>query len=274
MTISKAYHNTEEGSFGVLNFRDLGISTADNADDKKYLKEGLVFRSATLDNMNEKNVNEFIKAHKIRTILDLRTEMEGQKGLPIDKTFPTVVLDSLDPNEMKNNDSMGEIIEADTSVKQTTLRKKYRVDIAGKNFQRSCIFASCSFPLKVYIVLLMLFCQRQKAGYVVGKQVLSRMGVSQMVKEFTVHCQPEIKEALMIFTEQDNYPIEIHCTQGKDRTGMISALVLSIAGVPEEIIVSDYAKTQKGLSSIYQQMLEDVRRVGLSDDFVQAPPQV
>jgi hypothetical protein len=31
-----AYHNKEEGSFGVLNFRDLGISSADNAENKKY----------------------------------------------------------------------------------------------------------------------------------------------------------------------------------------------------------------------------------------------
>ena len=39
----------------------------------RYIKEGLIFRSATLDNMSQEEVNEFIKAHKIKTILDLRT---------------------------------------------------------------------------------------------------------------------------------------------------------------------------------------------------------
>lgn len=78
----------------------------------------------------------------------------------------------------------------------------------------------------------------------------------------------------MVFTDPNNYPIEIHCTQGKDRTGMVSAFILSIAGVPEDIIVSDYAKTQKGLVPVYREMLEDVRRAGLSDDFAEAPPQV
>ncbi|KAI9251050.1 protein-tyrosine phosphatase-like protein [Sporodiniella umbellata] len=199
--------------------------------------------------------------------------MEGEEGLPIDKLYPTVVLDALAPNNLKKTNEVEDDILS-LKNEETTLRKKYRIDIAGKNFQRSCIFAACSFPVKVYIVLLMIFCQRQKAGYVVGKEVLSKMGVNQLVKEFTIHCQPEIKRALMVFTEPDNYPIEIHCTQGKDRTGMISALILSIAGVPEEIIVSDYAKTQKGLSPIYQQMLEDVRRVGLTDDFVKSPPEV
>ncbi len=54
---------------------------------------------------------------------------------------------------------------------------------------------------------------------------------------------------------------------------MVSALILSIAGVPEDIIVNDYAKTQKGLTPIYEEMLEEVRRSGLSEDFAQAPPQ-
>lgn len=120
----------------------------------------------------------------------------------------------------------------------------------------------------------MIFCQRQKAAYVIGKEVLSKMGVKQMYKEFAVYCQEEIREALMVFADPKNYPIEIHCTQGKDRTGMVAAFVLCIARVPEDIIVNDYAKTQKGLAPVYKEMLEDVRRAGLSDDFAEAPPQV
>lgn len=37
------------------------------------MKEGLVFRSATMDNMSEEQVDSFLEAHKISTILDLRT---------------------------------------------------------------------------------------------------------------------------------------------------------------------------------------------------------
>jgi protein tyrosine/serine phosphatase len=39
----------------------------------RYLKEGLIFRSATLDNMSQKDVDAFLEAHDICTILDLRT---------------------------------------------------------------------------------------------------------------------------------------------------------------------------------------------------------
>jgi protein-tyrosine phosphatase len=35
----------------------------------------------------------------------------------------------------------------------------------------------------------------------------------------------------------------IHCAAGKDRTGVLTALVLSLAGVAEDDIVADYALT-------------------------------
>lgn len=119
----------------------------------------------------------------------------------------------------------------------------------------------------------MAVCQRKKAAYIIGQKVLAPMGVNKMYREFATYCKAEIREALMVFADPQNYPIEIHCTQGKDRTGMVSALILSIAGVPQDIIVNDYAKTQKGLAPIYDEMLEEVRRSGLSEDFAQAPPQ-
>lgn len=38
-------------------------------------------------------------------------------------------------------------------------------------------------------------------------------------------------------------PAVFHCTAGKDRTGVISALVLLLLGVPREIVVGDYSLT-------------------------------
>lgn len=36
-------------------------------------------------------------------------------------------------------------------------------------------------------------------------------------------------------------PVLVHCTAGKDRTGLVVALALSAAGIPREAIVEDYA---------------------------------
>ncbi|MBW2540917.1 MAG: tyrosine-protein phosphatase [Deltaproteobacteria bacterium] len=45
-------------------------------------------------------------------------------------------------------------------------------------------------------------------------------------------------------------PAVYHCTAGKDRTGLISAIVLGLLGVPDEFIVADYAATQENLDAI------------------------
>jgi protein-tyrosine phosphatase len=50
--------------------------------------------------------------------------------------------------------------------------------------------------------------------------------------------------------------ILIHCHAGKDRTGLISALILSLAGVPRQVIAEDYAESDRYLQPLYQQILE------------------
>jgi len=50
-------------------------------------------------------------------------------------------------------------------------------------------------------------------------------------------------------------PAVYHCAAGKDRTGVVSAVVLGIVGVPTEIIVADYAATQENLDAIIERLM-------------------
>jgi len=47
--------------------------------------------------------------------------------------------------------------------------------------------------------------------------------------------------AIEALAATDALPAVIHCSAGKDRTGVLSALVLAFLGVPDETIVADYA---------------------------------
>ncbi|MEV0233817.1 tyrosine-protein phosphatase [Nonomuraea sp. NPDC050786] len=52
-----------------------------------------------------------------------------------------------------------------------------------------------------------------------------------------------LRTALEAIARAENAPVVIHCAAGKDRTGVLAALVLSLAGVSEDDIVADYALT-------------------------------
>lgn len=45
----------------------------------------------------------------------------------------------------------------------------------------------------------------------------------------------------------DNTPLVFHCMAGKDRTGIVSAVVLGLLGVDHETIADDYALSRHGL---------------------------
>lgn len=48
--------------------------------------------------------------------------------------------------------------------------------------------------------------------------------------------------------------MQYHCTTGKDRTGILTALLLSIARVPEEDIIADYCVSQVYMRPVYEEL--------------------
>jgi hypothetical protein len=51
-----------------------------------------------------------------------------------------------------------------------------------------------------------------------------------------------------------NLPAVFHCTAGKDRTGVVAALVLSLVGVGADAIVEDYALTEDRMALIMERL--------------------
>jgi hypothetical protein len=123
-------------------------------------------------------------------------------------------------------------------------------------------------------VFWILVRNKARATYLVGKEILTPMGVPAMYKEFLRSCKDEILDALHIFAEPVNYPIHVQCTQGKDRTGLMCMLLLGIAGASEETIIRDYAETQRGLAPVLPMMVKEMAKSGLSKEFATAPPEV
>lgn len=57
---------------------------------------------------------------------------------------------------------------------------------------------------------------------------------------FTKSYQDGLREAIRVFTKEENYPVYMHCQIGRDRTGTLTFLINSLLGVGEQDLYKDY----------------------------------
>lgn len=71
--------------------------------------------------------------------------------------------------------------------------------------------------------------------------------------------KPQLRTILSYIAEAAPGGVLVHCHAGKDRTGIIVALLLTLAGVPRETIAADYALSDSYLQPLYAEILDAVR---------------
>lgn len=75
-----------------------------------------------------------------------------------------------------------------------------------------------------------------------------------------------VRDALRAVAGAPKGLVLFHCTVGKDRTGLLAALLLGTAGVDRGEIVRDYALTGPAIAPLVTQMLDDTRARGGDPD--------
>lgn len=66
--------------------------------------------------------------------------------------------------------------------------------------------------------------------------------------QYVTDYSEQFAKALDVFLEEDNYPILINCSMGKDRTGYLTAMLLFALGIPEETIARDYMASNENIN--------------------------
>jgi protein-tyrosine phosphatase len=66
-------------------------------------------------------------------------------------------------------------------------------------------------------------------------------GYVRMVEQFS----ESLGQVFTLLSQDGALPAVFHCTAGKDRTGIVAALILDLLGVPDDTITADYTLTEE-----------------------------
>lgn len=136
----------------------------------------------------------------------------------------------------------------------------------------SLVTTSYAFPLLLAAKVADKVSGSALAPYYFCKYLMSTHDLIESYYEMIKHCRKNFCQVLKMLTILE-VPILFHCTLGKDRTGLVAILVLSILGASDDGIIQDYAFTAEA-GDMYQAFNYDfiVNQSGLPAKFAAATP--
>ncbi|KAJ7631919.1 protein-tyrosine phosphatase-like protein [Mycena polygramma] len=243
---------------GIYNFRDVG-RVVNSLGGKKLLHEKFIYRSGRLDDATPADRDKLAssEAHGVQTVIDLRTKSEHIKRAQT--------------SQKKNRDRVK--LKTEPTVAEKDPWDTIYINFVGRKFEMNLLKQLRWWQL-IWFLTLIIFQFRMAAIHVLGRNVLSPMGLLGLSKDSLRFCQAEIRQALDVYTDFKSYPILLHCTQGKDRSGLVVMLILFVLGVPLDQIKADYALSNEGLDPVRESMMAEVEEIGMDINYTKAPPEV
>lgn len=245
----------------LLNFRDVG-KNINEIYSSNILETGLVFRSAKLDNITLEDRNKIVNDLKIKTVVDLRSKTELINAAR--KHSDLVALAQSAALPVSTDAVAG-------PVKIPGLHYA-EINLNGKGFERALIW-KLKYTNLAKLVFLMAAGYRTEGISVLGKEIMLPRGLTGLGLDTLDHGGPEIKQVFNLLSEKTAYPVLIHCTQGKDRTGIVILLLLLLCDVKLTVISADYVQSESELEPEKEERMKEIRSIGLDESFAQCPPE-
>jgi protein tyrosine/serine phosphatase len=223
---------------GVVNIRDVGGLPVTGS---RRIRPGVLIRSANLSFITEADVARLVNELRVRRVLDLRTDVEvrnSEPGLLYGRDGVTFHHLSLYPDGKSE-------AEAERAA-QAEAEAAAEPDPATASPDPVAPWAGEQYP----------------EGR--NPQVVSYL-------RYLERRPDSIVAALRAIAEPDGATV-VHCAAGKDRTGMVIALALSVAGVPPEVIAADYAESQSQMIAIIEQLASNQLYELNPDELDKIPP--
>ena len=252
--------NTTERFEKLLNFRDVGEFIRSRHADAQ-LKKGLLYRSARLDETTQADREKLVNTFKIRTVIDLRSKTEHINAAK--KHSETVSFAAQSAAIPVGNDFVA------TPLKVPGLDYA-EINLNGKGFERALLW-QMKYRSIAKLAFLMAAGYRTEGISVLGKEIMLPRGLIGLGIDTLEHSGPEVKEVFDVLADRTAYPILVHCTQGKDRTGITIILALMLCGIDLNSIDDDYRVSEPELESEKEERMVEIRSIGLDESFAQCP---
>jgi protein-tyrosine phosphatase len=75
-----------------------------------------------------------------------------------------------------------------------------------------------------------------------------------------------IRAVIEALAGENAAPLVFHCSGGKDRTGVVAAIVLRAIGVPDDSIVTDYSLSERNLTAAIHEHRASIEAMGLEPE--------
>lgn len=121
------------------------------------------------------------------------------------------------------------------------------------------------------LIGLMALGYRVEAISILGTEVMAAKGLVGMAIDSLDHCTAEVLSVFQVLANLAAWPVVVHCTQGKDRTGLVVLLVLLLVDAERRAVERDYVRSQRELEPERGERLPEIRSIGLPDEFADCP---
>lgn len=249
------------GNFdNILNFRDVG-TTINTLTNSQSLKPNLIYRSARPDTATIKDRDRLTSHYHICTIIDLRSKTEHINAAK--KHADTAAIPPVTPE--RNTQSS----KSTTPLAIPNITYKY-ISINGPAFERA-LLRQLSWSSTSKLLGLMAFGYRNDAIAILGREVMQPRGLIGLGMDTLDHSMREIKQVFDVLADKSAYPVVIHCTQGKDRTGLIVMLALLLCNTDQGAVERDYQMSEKELEAEKEERMKEISRMGMDESFAACP---
>ena len=130
------------------------------------------------------------------------------------------------------------------------------VSINGPAFERA-LLKQLKYTSLFKLLYLMAFGYRLEAVSILGSEVMQPRGLTGLAFDTLANSTVELQSVFYLLANGGLYPVVVHCTQGKDRTGLVIILLLLLLKVPVAAIDADYRASERELVGCTQESLRE-----------------